>query len=76
MKLSVSLSEEDVAALDDYVKRTGLPSRSAGVQRAVQLLRYPDLEDDYTEAWAQWSADEGSGAWEGTVADGVSDAAR
>ena len=75
MKLSVSLSDEDVAALDAYVKRTGLPSRSAGLQRAVQMLRHPDLENDYAEAWAQWSAD-GHSAWESTVGDGVTDAAR
>jgi Arc/MetJ-type ribon-helix-helix transcriptional regulator len=76
MKLSVSLSDEDVAVLDAYVKRTGLSSRSAGLQRAVQMLRHPDLEDDYAEAWAQWSADESSGAWESSVGDGVTDAAR
>jgi hypothetical protein len=77
MKLSVSLSDEDVAALDAYVKRTGLPSRSAGLQRAVQMLRHPDLENDYAEAWAQWSADEHSDtAWESAVGDGVTDAAR
>jgi len=76
MKLSVSLSDEDVAALDAYVKRAGLPSRSAGLQRAVQLLRHPDLEDNYADAWAQWSADEGSSRWEATAGDGVTDAAR
>jgi Ribbon-helix-helix protein, copG family len=75
MKLSVSLSDADVEVLDAYVKRTGLPSRSAGLQRAVQMLRYPDLEDNYAEAWARWSADE-SAAWESTVGDGVTDAAR
>lgn len=76
MKLSVSLSDEDVAVLDEYVKRAGLPSRSAAVQRAVQMLRYPDLENDYAEAWARWSASEDAAAWEGTTADGVTDAAR
>jgi hypothetical protein len=72
----VSLSDEDVAALDAYVKRTGLPSRSAGLQRAVQMLRHPDLENDYAEAWAQWSADEDSAVWENAVGDVVADAAR
>jgi Arc/MetJ-type ribon-helix-helix transcriptional regulator len=76
MKLSVSLSDEDVAVLDAYVKRTGLSSRSAGLQRAVQMLRHPDLEDNYAQAWAQWSADEYSAAWESTIGDGVTDAAR
>ena len=76
MKLSVSLSDDDIAVLDAYVKRTGLQSRSAGLQRAVQMLRYPELEDNYAEAWAQWSADEDAAAWDSAVGDGVSDAAR
>jgi hypothetical protein len=76
MKLSVSLSDEDVAALDSYVRRAGLPSRSAGLQRAVQMLRYPDLEDDYAQAWSEWSADESSAVWDNAVGDGVTDAAR
>jgi antitoxin MazE9 len=75
MKLSVSLSDEDVAVLDAYVEEAGLPSRSAGVQRAVQLLRYPALEDDYEQAWAQWSSDE-QAEWESTSGDGIDDAAR
>jgi hypothetical protein len=76
MKLSVSLSDEDVAVLDAYVKKAALPSRSAGLQRAVQMLRYPDLEDDYAESWAQWAADEDSAVWDTIIGDGVTDAAR
>jgi hypothetical protein len=76
MKLSVSLSDDDVAALDEYVKMANLPSRSAGLQRAVQMLRHPDLEDEYAEAWTDWSADGHSVAWEAAVGDGMTDAAR
>ena len=76
MKLSVSLSDEDVAVLDAYVERAGLPSRSAGLQRAIRMLRYPALEDDYGDAWAEWSATGEEKAWEATVADGFGDAAR
>jgi hypothetical protein len=76
VKLSVSLSDEDIAVLDTYVQKTGLPSRSAGLQRAVQMLRYPSLEEDYADAWAQWSTDEDAEVWEGTAGDGVGDAAR
>jgi hypothetical protein len=76
VKLSVSLSEEDVAVLDAYVERAGLPSRSAGVQRAVQMLRYPALEDDYAQAWDEWDSDEEADAWESTTGDGTGDAAR
>jgi Arc/MetJ-type ribon-helix-helix transcriptional regulator len=76
MKLSVSLSDEDVEVLDTYVERAGLPSRSAGVQRAIRMLRYPALEDDYGDAWAEWSNAGEEDAWENTAGDGLGDAAR
>ena len=75
MKLSVSLSDEDVAVLDAYVEQAGLPSRSAGLQRAVRMLRHPELEDNYDRAWTEWSAT-GQDEWDATVADGLGDAAR
>lgn len=73
MKLSISLSEQDLQVLDAYVQRVGLPSRSAGVQRAIRVLRYPTLEDDYRDAWTEWSADD---AWEQATGDGIDDAPR
>jgi Ribbon-helix-helix protein, copG family len=76
MKLSVSLSEEEVALLDEYVERAGLPSRSAGLQRAIRMLRYPSLEDDYGNAWSEWSTDGEEDMLERTVGDGFGDAAR
>lgn len=76
MKLSVSLSDEDLAVLDAYIERAGLPSRSAGVQRAIRMLRFPALEDDYAEAWAEWSAKGDTDEWDVTVGDGLGDAAR
>lgn len=76
MKLSVSLPEEDVHVLDAYVERAGLPSRSAGLQRAIRMLRYPTLEDDYDEAWAEWSAAGEEKVWEDATDDGLGDAPR
>jgi Arc/MetJ-type ribon-helix-helix transcriptional regulator len=76
VKLSVSLSDEDVEVLDRYVQRVGLPSRSAGVQRAIRMLRYPALEDDYEEAWAEWTSAGDENAWEKAAGDGLGDAAR
>lgn len=76
MKLSVSLSGKDVEVLDAYVRRAGLPSRSAGVQRAVRMLRYPALEDDYDNAWAEWSTVDDDEVWENAAADGLGDATR
>jgi len=76
MKLSVSLPADDVALLDDYVRTSGLASRSAAVQHAVRLLRHPDLEQDYEAAWAQWDGSGEQTLWDGTVADGLVNAAR
>ena len=76
MKLSVSLSDEDVRVLDAYVKRAGLPSRSAAVQRAIRMLRYPALEDDYGKAWAEWSGAGEGDVWEDATGDGFGDVAR
>ena len=74
MKLSVSLSPDDVAVLDAYVKSAGLPSRSTGLQKAIRLLRHPTLDDDYRNAWTEWSADESG--WGQVIGDGFDDAAR
>jgi Arc/MetJ-type ribon-helix-helix transcriptional regulator len=77
-KISVSLSEPDVAFIDRYTAEHEVPSRSATVQRAIALLRANELSDAYVEAWQEWSEQDGAG-WEPTVADGLDhrdDAAR
>ncbi len=71
MKLSISLSEADVAALDEHVRAAGLPSRSAAVQRAIRLLTHRQLEQDYAAAWAEWDDSGDRDAWEGVTADGL-----
>jgi Arc/MetJ-type ribon-helix-helix transcriptional regulator len=74
MKLSVSLPDEDVAALDAYAQTAGLPSRSAALQHAVRLLRHADLEDDYAAAWEEWESSGEQSAWESAVGDGLTGA--
>ena len=76
MKLSISLSEDDLAVLDSYARSSGLRSRSAAIQHAIRLLRDADLEGDYTAAWDDWESSVDRAAWEGTVGDGLTDAAR
>ena len=76
MKLSVSLSEEDVAALDRFADAAGLTSRSAAIQRAIRMLGDPALDDAYEAAWDEWEASGDAAAWETTLADGLVDAAR
>lgn len=76
MKLSVSLPHADVAALDEFARASGLPSRSAAVQHAIRLLRMPGLEADYAAAWDEWESSGDEAVWEATAADGLADAAR
>ncbi len=76
MELSVSLPDEDVALLDEYVRTSGLASRSAAVQHAVRLLRHPDLEQDYEAAWAEWDGSGEQTVWDAVAADGLVDASR
>lgn len=71
MKLSVSLPDDDVAALDDYTRRAGLRSRSAAIHQAVRLLRHSDLEADYAAAWEEWDASGEREAWESAAGDGL-----
>jgi len=76
MKLSVSLSDDDVALLDEYARTSGLRSRSEALQHAIGLLRHADLEQDYAAAWEDWESSPERAAWEGTVGDGLADAPR
>ncbi len=71
MKLSVSLSDEDVALLDAHVRSSGLKSRSAALQQALRLLRYSDLEQHYAEAWTEWEESGQREAWESSTSDGL-----
>ncbi len=74
--MSISLPEEDVAALDRYAESAGIPSRSAAIQRAIRLLGQAELDDAYAAAWDEWEASGDAVAWEATTADGLSDASR
>lgn len=76
MKLSISLSEEDVAALDRFTKAAGLASRSAAVQHAIKLLGDPELTDSYAAAWDEWEASGEATDWDTTLGDGLLDASR
>ena len=71
MKLSISLPERDVELLDEYVRTQRVKSRSAAVQRAVDLLRAVDLADDYAAAWVEWEAGGDESAWDRTTRDGL-----
>lgn len=74
MKLSISLPEEDVEALDAYIERTGLASRSAALRRAIRMLRHPELEDNYGNAWTEWADDGDDALWDAATDDGLGNA--
>ncbi|WP_300080376.1 ribbon-helix-helix domain-containing protein [Propioniciclava sp.] len=76
VKLSVSLSEGEVEALDKYARASGLKSRSAALQQAIRLLGDPELQSAYEAAWQEWDSSEDAQAWDGLVADGLADAPR
>ena len=71
VKVSVSLPDEDVEFLDAYASEQGFASRSAVLHKAVRLLRAVELQDDYQNAWEDWSASEDAGEWAGTASDGI-----
>ncbi|MCT1998839.1 ribbon-helix-helix domain-containing protein [Brachybacterium muris] len=76
MKVSVSLSEDDLAALDRYVEQFGLDSRSAAVQQAIRRLQDPQLEADYAAAWEEWDRGRDEDTWAAVSSDGLTYAAR
>ena len=76
VKLSVSLSEGEVAALDKYAHAAGLKSRSAAIQQAIRLLGDAELQSGYEAAWLEWEDSGDADAWELTAGDGMADAPR
>ncbi|MDV9171614.1 ribbon-helix-helix domain-containing protein [Streptomyces sp. W16] len=76
MKISVSLPEDDVAFVDEYAARKAADSRSAVIHAAIELLRQSQLEQEYTEAFAEWDGSEDAAFWDQFSADGLTDEAR
>jgi antitoxin MazE9 len=71
VKLSVSLSDADLAFLDEYARAHGIPSRSGVLHEALALLRERKLGADYAAAWDEWAADDDNTVWEQAAADGL-----
>lgn len=71
MKVSVSLSEEDVAFLDAYAHEHGYRSRSAALHHAVTVLRTGQLAGAYEDAWQSWTSSGEAEAWDSVTADGL-----
>lgn len=70
MKISVSLTDDDVEYVDVYARRRGINSRSAVIREAIRLLHVSELGPDYAAAWDEWPEHDQE-AWDATVADGL-----
>jgi Arc/MetJ-type ribon-helix-helix transcriptional regulator len=75
MKLSVSMSDADVAFVDTYAAAHGVASRSGVLHEALGLLRNQELAADYASAWDEWADDADNAVWESASADGLEPAA-
>jgi len=70
MKISISVSPDDLTFLDEQTGSGAFASRSAAVHAAIRALRQTENADAYTAAWDEWEAGDGSD-WETTSADGI-----
>lgn len=71
MKVSISLSEEDLAYLDAETEAGTFPSRSAVVAAAIGAYRNRDLVTAYLEAFREWDAAGEDEAWARVLGDGI-----
>lgn len=63
----MTLRDEDVAALDEYVRVSGSVSRSAALGDAIRLLLHSTLQRDYAAAWAEWESTGEREVWDGDL---------
>lgn len=69
--MSVDLSEQDLATVDDFQRAAGLSSRSAVIRHAIRQLPRPEVEGAYEQAWEEWDNSDDAALWENVVADGL-----
>lgn len=56
-RVSITLTEEDLAYLDGQTRAARYASRSAALQDAIGKLRESELADAYANAFAEWHDD-------------------
>lgn len=72
--MTIELSREDVAFLDDYFQRRGLKDRSDAATKAVELLRFSELGPAYEHAWDDWHKSGESAVWEAVEQEDIAEA--
>ncbi|WP_371163685.1 ribbon-helix-helix domain-containing protein [Buchananella felis] len=71
VKISISLADESLAALDKYIREKKIPSRSAAIQLSIQQLTAPDLRAAYAAAAQEWEDSADAALWEATSGEGL-----
>lgn len=69
MKVTIDLSQDDIAFLDAYAKRHKADGRSDAATKAVELLRFSELGPAYERAWDDWHKSGESAVWSGADKD-------
>ncbi|MEH1959388.1 MAG: CopG family transcriptional regulator [Nostoc sp.] len=67
-KLSISLPASLIEFIENYKVTKGCKSRSQVIELALELLRYQELEQAYSQASAEVDPD-----WDLTIGDGLTD---
>lgn len=73
VKLSVSLSDSDVAYVDEIARVERSGNRSAVIHDMVRLFREIRSEDDYVKAFEEWDGSEDQKLWDSALMDGLDD---
>lgn len=72
VKLSVSLSDDDLVYLDK-IAADMKGNRSAAIHRLLRIQRELDAEDAYAQAFDEWEGSGEESIWDGTTRDGLSE---
>jgi Arc/MetJ-type ribon-helix-helix transcriptional regulator len=75
MKVSVSITEDDVVYLESQIASGRFATRSAAMHAAIKLMRTRDLEAQYAAAAHDWRESGDGAAWDAANADGLDDSA-
>ncbi|MBO1738947.1 antitoxin [Leifsonia sp. TF02-11] len=72
VKLSVSLSDDDLVYLDK-IAADMRGNRSAAIHRLLRVQRELDAEDAYAQAFDEWESSGENAIWDATARDGLSE---
>ena len=72
MKLSVSLSDDDLTYLDKIASDVK-GNRSAAIHKLLRVQRELDAEDAYAEAFDEWETSGEQRLWDQTAGDGLAE---